>query len=683
MLMHFYAGIVIFENLIKDNFGKQAKTYTFRTFVMKKIYLLLLTVCSSLVSKSQITLIGHTLLNNSAVKQVQISVKTDGVVTKTLNTQSKSDFKIELDYGKVYDIYFQNTKSPVMYMRVLANTVPAEKYEYRMGYELNIPFVYKTDEDVDTAVFREPFFKVIFNGSKRMVDDTTYNNAFARTVIIKHSKKAETPELASAGTDPPPTPVKSAEVQAIVAGKVILNGNTQLTVKNKPISIYNKSGELVKSTYTNRFGAFSFSGIAAMDISKIVMDIKDISADNSLYLVTSKNASVAISKPGDGYCEWKIKTAELIKLVDNHFTSNIGGKLVSSKPKEKKFYAKKEVYLLNEYNTIIQKTTTNLFGTFVFEDIRPDHRYFIGIDANNIAGEKVDLLSKEDNFIGTLDSTSGGKRGIKILSNYNKAFNDLSVGDDEMKMGVKATIYGDNVNTPIGKLKIILLNDKYEVIDSAVTDDFGTFKFKYLPFLKRFYLSAENTDNILDVFKDIIIYSNDDNLIKIMTHQKGSKFSYKPVNAEMSSMRDLELEDPWLEFVDAKKPGTGQKRSLSSPTKSIVENILFETGKYSVTPQSKEILDKVILVLNSNKQLKLEVGAHTDSKGSDASNLQLSQLRAKTVQDYITKSGIDVKRIISKGYGETKLLNNCKDNQPCSELEHAQNRRIEFKILGE
>jgi len=651
---------------------------------MKKIYLLLFTVCSSLVSFSQINLIGHTLLNNSPVKQVQISIKADGVLTNTLNTQSKSEFKLELDYGKVYDIYFQNPKSPVMSIRVIANTIPKEKYEYRMGYELNIPFVYKTDEDIDTTVFKEPFFKIIFNGSKKMVDDTAYNNAFARTVIVKPSKEKEaTKQVQPVSDSVKIVSVKSPEVQAIVAGKVILNGNPQLTVKNKPISLYNKNGELVRSTYTNRFGAFSFSGIAAMDISKIVMEIKDISADNSLCLVTSKNAAVVASKPVEGLCEWKIRTEELIKLVDNHFTSNIGGKLVSSTPKEKKFFAKKEVYLLNEYNTIIRKTTTNLFGTFVFEDIRPDHRYFIGIDAAHIPGEKVDLLSKEDNFIGSLDSLAGGKRGMKIVSNYNKAFNDLSVGDDEMKMDVKATIYGDNVNTPIGKLKIILLNDKYEVIDSAVTDNFGTFKFKYLPFLKRFYLSAENTDNILDVFKDIIIYSNDDNLIKIMTHQKGTKFSYKPVNAEMSSMRDLELEDPWLEFVDAKNPAQSKRRSITAPTKSIVENILFETGKYNITPQAKEILDKVILVLNTNKQLKLEVGAHTDSKGSDVSNLKLSQLRAKTVQDYITRSGIDVKRIISKGYGETKLLNNCKDNQPCSELEHAQNRRIEFKILGE
>lgn len=650
---------------------------------MKKIHLLFYCICISLISHAQINLVGHTLINNSPVKQVDIVVKADGVITKTLNTQNKSEFKLQLEYGKIYNIYFQHPKSPVMYMQVLTNTVPKEKYEYLMGYELNIPFVYKTDDDIDTTVFKDPFFKVIFNGTKRMIDDTTYNNAFARTVI-KQPHKEEIKDLqASADTNKTALAVKKVpEVQANVAGKVLLNGNPQLTVKNKPISILDKNGNILKSTYTNRFGAFVFTGISSSNVSAIRMEIKDITEGNSLSLVTSKNVNVTASRPVNGQCDWILKPEEISKMIDNHFSTNIGGKLVSATPKEKRFFAKKDVYLLNEYNTIIKKTTTNLFGTFVFEDIKPDHRYFIGIDAANIPGERVDLLSKEDNFIGSLDSLNAGKRGMKIVSNYNKIFNDASVDEEEMKMDVKATIYGDNVNTPIGKLKIVLLNDKYEVIDSAVTDNFGTFKFKYLPFLKRFYLSAENTDNILDVFKDIIIYSNDDNLIKIMTHQKGSKFSYKPVSAEMSSMRELELEDPWLEFVDAKTPAS-QKRNITAPSKSIVENILFESGKFDLTLQAKEILDKVILVLNSNKQLMLEVGAHTDSKGNEVSNLKLSQLRAKSVQDYITRSGIEAKRIISKGYGESKLLNNCKDNQPCSELEHAQNRRIEFKILGE
>jgi outer membrane protein OmpA-like peptidoglycan-associated protein len=654
---------------------------------MKKIHLLFFSICFNFICNGQINLIGHTMINNSPLDHVHIFIKVGGVVTKTLSTQSKSQFKLELDYGKIYDIYFYHPKSPVMYLEVLANTVPREKYDFLMGYELNIPLVYKTDDDIDTTVFKNPFFKIIFNGNKHMVDDTTYNNAFARTVIKKPAKETKAEPVKEEGKqvkDSVHNVAKNPELPGIIAGKVFLNGNPRLTVRNKPITVLNKNGEIIRSTYTNRFGAFYFTGVKASDISRFRMEIKDAGGDNSLTLVTSKNASIIGSKPMNGTCEWEMNPEQVSKLVDNNFTTNIGGKLVSSTSKEKKFYAKKDVYLCNKYNTVIKKTTTNLFGTFVFEDIKPDNFYFICIDgAKVIPGERVDMLSKDDNFIGSLDSIVGGRQSMKIASNYNKVFNDISVDEDEIKMDVKATIYGDNINTPIGKLKIILLNDSYQVIDSAVTDNFGTFKFKYLPFLKRFYLSAENTDNILDVFKDIIIYSNDDNLIKIMTHQKGTKFSYKPVNAEMSSLRDVELEDPWLELINTSTATPAEKRNVNAPAKSIVENILFETGKYDITPQAREILDKIILVLNTNKQLKIEVGAHTDSKGSDVSNLKLSQLRAKTVQDYIAHSGIDVKRIISKGYGESKLLNNCRDNVPCSEIEHAQNRRIEFKILGE
>jgi outer membrane protein OmpA-like peptidoglycan-associated protein len=63
--------------------------------------------------------------------------------------------------------------------------------------------------------------------------------------------------------------------------------------------------------------------------------------------------------------------------------------------------------------------------------------------------------------------------------------------------------------------------------------------------------------------------------------------------------------------------------------------------------------------------------------------MKLSEMRAKTVKDYMTASGINGSRISTKGYGESKLLNNCRDGQYCDESEHAKNRRIEFKILGE
>jgi len=178
-----------------------------------------------------------------------------------------------------------------------------------------------------------------------------------------------------------------------------------------------------------------------------------------------------------------------------------------------------------------------------------------------------------------------------------------------------------------------------------------------------------------------LVYSNEDNLLKIMTHEKGGKFNYKPMALDMHKLKEIEIDDPWLELVDG--GSTGGKRSIGGKgsSKTIIENILFDNAKYELLPQAQQILDKVILVLNANKKIKLELSAHTDSKGNDADNLKLSQLRAKTVREYISNSGIEASRIISVGFGESKPLNKCKNEVPCSELEYSQNRRVEFKIL--
>jgi outer membrane protein OmpA-like peptidoglycan-associated protein len=59
----------------------------------------------------------------------------------------------------------------------------------------------------------------------------------------------------------------------------------------------------------------------------------------------------------------------------------------------------------------------------------------------------------------------------------------------------------------------------------------------------------------------------------------------------------------------------------------------------------------------------------------------LSQKRAKAAVDYIISKGIDKSRLKAVGFGESKLLNNCKNDAPCTEEEHAKNRRTEFKIV--
>jgi outer membrane protein OmpA-like peptidoglycan-associated protein len=658
------------------------------SLIMKKLTLILFSLCFGFGANSQVQVVGHNFLNNRPLKNTKIIVKDGAVITNSLDTKDASEFTFEVDFGRNYQVYVQNEKCAVMYFEVIANAIPAKLYDEGMNHTFDVEFFEKQDETIDTTKFKDPFYRIIFNGKRKMVEDTVYTRVFDYKL---HKIKPKAVEKEATAIKDEPT---------IFAGKVFLNNDKLMPLKNKPIYAIDKTNQVTKSTTTNRYGVFVFNGVKPSQMAKIKMELHDATPQDSKEPIKKNNAMIhdllsgnfafynshsillKIAQPISDYCEWNLSSGEVESLIDENYTTNIGGKLVSSSPKEKKFFANKTVYLLDKDRHVIAKTKTNMLGSFVFENIKPDNTYLISVDeADLVFGEKIDMLTKDDSYIATLDSKKDGKASMKINSTNNSTFNKLTVEEEEMKMDIKATIFGDNVNHPIGKLKIILLNDAYQPIDSVITDNLGTFKFKYLPFLKRFYLSADNTDASLDEFKNILIYSGDQTLIKVLTHQKGKRFTYNPVSGELMSLRDLELEDPWMEFIGKKESTAPAKRNVAP--KAIIENILFETNEAAINAQAKETLDKIILVMNTNTQLKIEIGAHTDSKGTAEANQILSEKRAKTVLDYMTASGISLSRINSKGYGESKLLTNCGDNQPCSEQEHAKNRRIEFKILEE
>lgn len=116
-----------------------------------------------------------------------------------------------------------------------------------------------------------------------------------------------------------------------------------------------------------------------------------------------------------------------------------------------------------------------------------------------------------------------------------------------------------------------------------------------------------------------------------------------------------------------------------------IDAILYDLNKSSITKQAMKELDKLVECMNANKSIKVEIGSHTDCRASDSYNQSLSNKRAKSAKDYVISKGISSERIFGKGYGESKLLNNCDCNSGsgsgCSEAEHQRNRRTEFRIV--
>ena len=112
-----------------------------------------------------------------------------------------------------------------------------------------------------------------------------------------------------------------------------------------------------------------------------------------------------------------------------------------------------------------------------------------------------------------------------------------------------------------------------------------------------------------------------------------------------------------------------------------IANIDFELNKADIKETSKNPLGKVVRLMRKYPKMEIAFGAHTDSRGPDGLNLSLSQRRAVQVITFLMEQGISSERISGKGYGETKLLNECSNNVKCKESQHRVNKRTEFVVL--
>lgn len=130
--------------------------------------------------------------------------------------------------------------------------------------------------------------------------------------------------------------------------------------------------------------------------------------------------------------------------------------------------------------------------------------------------------------------------------------------------------------------------------------------------------------------------------------------------------------------VDSK--GCPVRKALFEPNKRklILEGVNFEFNSAKLTSDSYTVLDRVVLALQDWPEIRVEVGGHTDSKGSDEYNLGLSDRRAKAVRDYLVSRGVSRSRLEAKGFGEGYPITT---NE--TDAGRAKNRRVELTKLGD
>jgi outer membrane protein OmpA-like peptidoglycan-associated protein/tetratricopeptide (TPR) repeat protein len=116
-----------------------------------------------------------------------------------------------------------------------------------------------------------------------------------------------------------------------------------------------------------------------------------------------------------------------------------------------------------------------------------------------------------------------------------------------------------------------------------------------------------------------------------------------------------------------------------------IENLYYDVNKWNIRPDAAVELDKLVVIMNKFPNMEIELSSHTDCRAPMKYNDDLSSKRAKSCVEYLVAHGIAKSRMIAVGYGERKLVNTCacegnvKSN--CTDEQHQQNRRTEFKIL--
>jgi outer membrane protein OmpA-like peptidoglycan-associated protein len=281
-------------------------------------------------------------------------------------------------------------------------------------------------------------------------------------------------------------------------------------------------------------------------------------------------------------------------------------------------------------------------------------------------------------------------------------------------MQLAGIVVDDRTGNPIAGANVDLYSCEKEKIEKDVADNDGHFSFKVSK--GKCYLVGASQKNYTEEIKpvgenaqveirlkrerslELLVLDYDkhtpvkDADIKINNIFTGKTSDDGTVLKELTSEKELDVavsaKGYLNQSVKLKAPEIGKLQQTILMMKMemnktfVLDNIYYDLDSWKILPSSEIELNKLVTIMRENPTLKIELGSHTDSRGSDQYNLTLSQKRSESAVAYIIKSGIAKDRIIAKGYGETKLLNRCKNGVACTDDEHRVNRRTEFKIIG-
>lgn len=311
----------------------------------------------------------------------------------------------------------------------------------------------------------------------------------------------------------------------------------------------------------------------------------------------------------------------------------------------------------------------------------------LGPEVNTAEDEKFPYIDKKNKYL------YFSSKGHNTMGGYD-VFRVRKVNDNY----VRPLNLGSSINTPQDEIAFMFANEKRGYVTSSKTSgEGGNDVYKFTIDYKKQILNGVVVDaetKKLLPNAQVEVVDADGNVIGTKKVGSDAKFtfyvdpyeSYTITTKKEGFIDNVKVEETnsaverYFNVTVEMDPVSAEIVEVDGKSMIMIENIYFDFDRATIKPESKISLNKIVKVLNDNPDMRIEVNAHTDIRGSDYYNLQLSKRRAASTMKYLIQSGIASNRLISQGYGEKEPIIDCMSKE-CTDAEHELNRRIEFVIM--
>jgi outer membrane protein OmpA-like peptidoglycan-associated protein len=466
-----------------------------------------------------------------------------------------------------------------------------------------------------------------------------------------------------------------------VDGTILKSQDIYDPVRNLHVFLEDESGNHLKDARTNELGYFRFDNLSPDSKYMVKIDETDpaYNGQRHYYYADGQNHIMrvtAINDKGEKHV-FRSLPVDPNSLPDLTIPDDItlGGNLLYGENPSNPV-ANKQIILKDANGNVIEQVTTNAFGSFVFSKLPPDENYILELneaDGSLPSDTKIILTNKSGKQVQVIRADGKGGFKFSLLHSDKTTIDELKVSDSDLLMDLTGKLLGQDQSSVPGA-KMYLTDDKGVPLDTVLTDAAGKFEFRKLEAGKNYLVTVDENDARLNGMDKVFIADLKGRIVKELVRNKLKGFSFSVLESEKTNLTQVYVDDPWLEVLELK-----DKKSKEQIT--IVENVYYGLNEFKFDDAGQRVMDKVVQIMKANPGLDIEISSHTDSRAADKFNLALSQKRAKYAVDYIVSKGVEAKRLKALGYGETRLINKCGNNVTCTEEEHAQNRRTEFKIV--